>query len=116
MPLVAGIAPEDIASSASRIADALERLATAQERAAAVDPMALLNDALLAQDAPDGAQMDQTTAAAFASLQAPQVPQHAWKGTGYTKLYAHPDNPKLVIVARKDADAPGGWTVAVEDL
>ena len=79
---------------------ALERIADALERQADADPLTMLSAAL------DG---DGET---LASSPEPQ----GWFATnGATYLYAHPTDPDLVVVLRRDGQAVGGYAVAVEE-
>jgi hypothetical protein len=83
-----------------RIAVALERIADAFERQVDADPLAMFSEVLQG----DGDSL----AGALAT------PQEPMAGNGMTVLYKHPNDPALQIVARRDRDAEGGYSVGVE--
>ena len=84
------------AKAFERIADAMERVADAAEAHNAADPLTML-----AQMAEAGDVLQGDAQEPFAS-------------NGRIHMYALPDTDEWHIVARQDADAESGYSVAIE--
>lgn len=85
------------AKAFERIADAMERVADAAEAHNAADPLTML--AHLAEDGP----MDPHAGRA-----------ESFASNGRIHMYALPDTDEWHIVARQDAGAESGYSVAIE--
>lgn len=91
-----------------KIRKALERIADACERYADADPLTVLNEALSGAESDPGATLPQNPL-----VPAPE-PQGWFASNGTIYMYRHP-REGWHIVARPDADAESGYTVAIEE-